>query len=186
MRFSAPNLIRSNFFPWWFVTLVVLCPAFASAQSPAAIIKEFGLFGTWADDCTAEAGPKNAYAIFSVTSRGHVELRNDFGPNYDDMIYRIVAAWPISHFRLSLRQLLVTDDQIALNAVMMKANDKIRVWSLHGTDGSAFVTDGEIPATNGQATGWMERCNVKWTSRVNQDGIRSLRHRASPGLLSLK
>jgi hypothetical protein len=40
-----------------------------------------------------------------------------------------------------LRQLLVTDDQIALNAVMMKANDKIRLWSLRGGDGSILVAD---------------------------------------------
>jgi hypothetical protein len=186
MRFSTPDLIRPNSLCGWLLTFLALCPALASAQSPIAIIKEFGLFGTWADDCSAAASSKNAYAIFSMTSRGHVELRNDFGPRYDDMVYRIVAAKPVSHFRLLLRQLLVTDDQIVLNAVMMRANDKIRVWSLHAADGSAFVADGAIPAANGQETGWMERCNVRWTGHTNHDGARSRRHSISPELLAVK
>jgi len=148
-----------------FTVLVQSClwTTFAGAQSPASAIKEFGVLGTWADDCGATASPANQYAIFSLTSRGNIELRNDFGPDYDRMVYRIVDAQRLSHFRLLLRQLLTSDDQIALNTVMMKANDRIRVWSSHGSDGSTFVEDGVMPSVNGQETGWMVRCNVRWT-----------------------
>jgi hypothetical protein len=82
-------------FPFWV--------AVASAQSPASDIREFGLFGTWADDCNANPGPSNQYASFSITSRGAVMLRNDFGPDYGDMIYRIVDARRIGQFQISLR-----------------------------------------------------------------------------------
>src|SRR5215468_5715660 len=100
--------------------------AVASAQSPASDIKEFGLFGTWADDCYANPGPSNQYASFSITSRGTIMLRNDFGPDYGDMIYRIVDARRIGQFKISLRQLLTTDDRVALDTVMLKAGDKVR------------------------------------------------------------
>jgi hypothetical protein len=140
-----------------------LWTTFACAQSPASTIKEFGLFGTWADDCGAAPSPTNQYAIFSLTSRGNIELRNDFGPHYDEMLYRIVDAQRLSHFRLALRQLLTSDDQVVLNTVMMKANDRIRVWSSHGSDGTTFVEDGTMPSANGQETGWMVRCDVRWT-----------------------
>lgn len=153
--------------------LLIICAPLAQAQSPVTFVKEFGLFGTWAGDCSAQPSPKNPYVIFSVTSRGHVELRSDFGSSYDDMIYRIVDARPIGHFRLSLRQLLVTDDRIALNTVMMRANDKIRLWSSRGDDGSVLVEDGEVRAVNGSETGWMERCDTKWTSRFNENEIRN-------------
>jgi hypothetical protein len=133
----------------------------ACAQSPASTVKDFGLFGTCADDCAAPPSPTNSYAIFSLTSRGNAELRNDFGPNYDEMVYRIVEAERLSHFRLALRQLLTTDDQIALNTIMTKANDRIRVWSSHASDGSIFVEDGAVASANGQETGWMVRCNVR-------------------------
>jgi hypothetical protein len=85
---------------------ILSCAAFAWAQSPASTIKEFGLLGTWADDCRAAPGPANQYAIFSLTSRGNIELRNDFGPDYDEMLYRIVDVQRLSHFRLALRQCL--------------------------------------------------------------------------------
>jgi hypothetical protein len=34
----------------------------ARAQSPPSIIKDFGPFGTWADDCATPSGPINPYA----------------------------------------------------------------------------------------------------------------------------
>jgi hypothetical protein len=153
---------------WWWLALVALLQSslwitLAGAQSPASAIKEFGLLGSWADDCSATPSPANQYAIFSLTSRGSIELRNDFGPDYDQMVYRIVDVQRLSHFRLALRQLLTSDNQIVLNTVMMKANDRIRVWSSRGSDGTIFVEDGTVPSANGEETGWMVRCNVQWT-----------------------
>src|SRR5215470_10589997 len=92
-----------------------LWTTFACAQSPASTMKEFGLFGTWADDCGAAPSPANQYASFSLTSRGNIELRNDFGPDYDEMLHRIVDAQRLSHFGLALHQLLTSDDQVVLN-----------------------------------------------------------------------
>ena len=141
---------------------LLLSTTFASAQSPTSAIDEFGLFGTWADNCNANPGPSNQYASFSVTSRGAILLRNDFGPDYGDMIYRIVDAKRVGQFRISLRQLLTTDDQIALDTVMLRAQDRIRIWSSRGADGSEYVQDGLIPAANNHETGWMERCDTRW------------------------
>jgi hypothetical protein len=151
----------------WLAFVVVLQSCLwtppVDAQSPANAIKEFGLLGTWADDCSAMPSPGNLYTIFTLTSRGNIELRNDFGPDYDQMVYRIVDVQRLSYFRLALRQLLTTDDQILLNTIMVKANDRIRVWSSRGADGSILVEDGTIGSANGQETGWMVRCNLRWT-----------------------
>jgi len=136
----------------------------AGGQSPASAIKEFGLLGTWADDCSTTPSPANQYTVFSLSSRGTIELRNDFGPDYDQMVYSIVDAQRLSHFRLALRQLLTNDDQIALDTVMMKANDRIRVWSSRGSDGSILVEGGTVPSANNRETGWMVRCGVRWAN----------------------
>jgi hypothetical protein len=162
--FHVPTVSARSHYGWLaFVFLQsALWATFVWSQSPSSAIKEFGLFGTWADDCSAAPSPANQYAVFSLTSRGNIELRNDFGPDYDEMVYRIVDAQRLSLFRLALRQLLTTDDQIALNTVMMKADDRIRVWSSRGSDGSIFVEDGVMPSTNGRETGWMMRCNMRW------------------------
>jgi hypothetical protein len=140
--------------------------AIASAQSPAGTIGEFGLFGLWADDCRSGPSPSNQYASFSVTSSGIIHLHNDFGPDYGDMLYRIVDAKRIGQFRMSLRQLLTTDDQIALDIIMLKSNDRIRVWSSRGADGSEYVHDGLIPAANNRETRWMERCGTRSASNL--------------------
>jgi hypothetical protein len=156
----------------WLAFLVLLqsllWTTVGGAQSPASVIKEFGLLGTWADDCSARPGQANQYTIFSLTSRGNIELRSDFGPDYDQMVYRIVDAQRLSHFRLALRQLLTSDDQIVLNVVVMKASDRIRIWSSAGPDGSIFVEDGTIPSANGRETGWMVRCDVRWTGNSTE------------------
>ena len=124
------------------------------------------MFGIWADDCKSGPSPSNQYASFSVTSRGIIQLHNDFGPNYRDMLYRIVDAKPVGQFRNSLRQLLTTDDQVALDVVMFKSNERIRVWSSRSADGSEYVQDGLIPAANNRETGWMERCDTRSASNL--------------------
>jgi hypothetical protein len=151
----------------WLAFVVILQSSLwttlVDAQSPANAIKEFGLLGTWADDCSAMPSPGNLYTIFTLTSRGNIELRNDFGPGYDQMVYRIVDVQRLSYFRLALRELLTTDDHILLNTIMVKAKDRIRVWSSRGADGSILVEDGTIAQSNGEETGWMVRCNLRWT-----------------------
>jgi hypothetical protein len=141
---------------------LLLLTGFANAQSAANVVAEFGLFGTWAIDCRQPPSPANAYANFSLTSQGAIELRDDFGPDFDDMIYRIVDAKRIGQFRLSLRQLLTTDDQIVLDTVMLRAAGRIRNWSSRLADGSSIlVEDGIIPLAREQETGWMTRCDVR-------------------------
>jgi hypothetical protein len=172
IMFSFDDAIPSARGHCWRVAFPVLLQfslwtTLAAGQSPVSAIREFGLLGTWAHDCSAAPSPANQYTMFSLTSRGNIELRNDFGPDYDQMVYRIVDAQRVGHFRLALRQLLTSDDQIDLNTVMMKANDRIRVWSSRGSDGSIFVEDGTVPSANGQETGWMMRCDVRWTDTTD-------------------
>jgi hypothetical protein len=145
---------------------VIVAAGVACAQSPNGAVKEFGLIGTWADNCNAQPGPSNQHATFSVTGRGTVLLRNDFGRNYGDMIYRVVEATRLSQFRISLRQVLTTDSEVALDTVMLKANAKVRIWSSHGIDGRQYVEDGLVPSANNRETGWMERCDMRSASRT--------------------
>jgi hypothetical protein len=144
--------------------VLLLGASLACAQAPKSAIKEFDLFGTWARDCHAEPGPSNPYTIFSESSGGGIFLRDDFGPVYGDMIYRIVEARRLSHFRISLRQLLTTDEAVALDTVMLKANAKVRLWSSRGSDGQQYVEDGLVPTANNRETGWIERCDMKWAT----------------------
>jgi hypothetical protein len=146
---------------------LIIAASVACAQPPNGAVKDFGLIGTWADNCNAQPAPANQHATFSVTSRGTVLLRNDFGPTYGDMIYRVVEATRLGQFRISLRQVLTTDSEVALDTVMLKANAKVRIWSSHGIDGREYVEDGLVPSANNRETGWMERCDMRSASRTS-------------------
>jgi hypothetical protein len=168
----------------------IMSITFAFAQSATSAVDKFGLFGIWADDCRSVPSPSNQYASFTVTSRGIIQLHNDFGPDYGDMLYRIVDAKRIGQFRISLRQLLTTDDRVALDIVMLKSNDRIRVWSSRGADGSEYVQDGLIPAANNHETSWMERCDTRSASTLiladnqgSEDGRRYLHNPFTIGQL---
>jgi hypothetical protein len=145
-------------------TALIVATGLACAQSPNGAIKEFGLLGTWADHCNMQPAPSNQHATFSVTSRGTVLLRNDFGPVYGDMVYRIIEARRISEFRLSLRQVLTTDENVVIDTVMLSANAKVRVWSSRGIDGRQYVDYGLVPTANNRETDWMERCDMRWAN----------------------
>jgi hypothetical protein len=178
MRYPSQPAALGTRLPIWLVAVLLVQSVLANlagAQSLTSTVKEFGLIGTWADNCKADPSPANQYASFSLTSRGTIMLRNDFGPDYGDMVYRIVDAKRIGQFRISLRQLLTTDDQIALDTVMVKATDRIRIWSSRGADGSQYVQDGLVPAANNHETGWMERCEMRWASAAprQQSGVKA-------------
>ena len=145
-----------------FALQLILLTSFANAQSSTAAVKEFGLFGTWALDCGQPPGPANAYVNFTLTSEGTVELRDSFGPDYDEMVYRVVEARRVGAFRLAMRQVLATDERIVLETETLRTRDRIRNWSSRFSDGSGtLVEDGRMPADEGHETAWMARCDLR-------------------------
>jgi hypothetical protein len=139
----------------------LLSATVAGAQSARNAVLRFGLFGTWAPSCSEQPAPGNSHTIFSVTSLGATRVQNDFGNDYDDMIYDIVAADRISVDRLALREILVSDPRVVLDMVMLKADDRIRIWSSREAGGALLVVQGTFPDTSGQQTRWAARCNER-------------------------
>ncbi len=139
----------------------LLLTSFANAQSETSAVNDFGLLGKWAIECSRPPSPMNEHALFSLTSVGIVWVFNDFGPDYDGMVYRVADAKRVAPDKLSLRQVLASDEHIVLDIVMLKSNDRIRIWSSRATDGSTLVRDGTIPSANGQETRWAGRCGER-------------------------
>jgi hypothetical protein len=138
-----------------------LLTALAQAQSVTDAVEDFRLIGIWSADCYKPASPRNEHATFSKTARSDIQLVNDFGGSYDNMVYRIVQAARVDGERMSLRQVLSTDRRIVLDTVIWKVNDKIRIWSSHVSDGTTLVKDGVVDSTNGHETPWEGRCNER-------------------------
>src|SRR5438093_3649536 len=104
----------------------LLLTSLANAQPATRAIRDFDLLGRWAIECTRPASPMNEHSLFSLTSVENAWVLNDFGPDYDGMVYRIVDAKRVAPDKLSLRQVLATDDSVVLDMVMLKDSERIR------------------------------------------------------------
>jgi hypothetical protein len=140
------------------VLLMTVC---ALAQSATTTVQDFGLVGKWAIECSRPASPANEHALYAVTSTGLIWVMNDFGPEYDGMVYHVVRAERVSPDKLALRQVLASDETVVLDIVMVKDNEKIRVWSSRTVDGNTLVRDGMMPSAKDQVTRWASRCEER-------------------------
>jgi hypothetical protein len=138
--------------------LLLLFPALAHSQSATAAMQDFGLLGTWAGECGQSASPTNNHATYLVTSSGGLQLKYQSGADYEESVYDVLDAKRVAPDRLSLRQVLMSNDRVTLDVVLLKENDKIRIWSSLFPDGTALVEDGVMSSMTGRETRWMTRC----------------------------
>jgi hypothetical protein len=145
----------------------LLLTSLANAQPATRAIRDFDLLGRWAIECTRPASPMNEHSLFSLTSVGNAWVLNDFGPDYDGMVYRIVDAKRIAADKLSLRQVLTSDENVVLDVVMVKDGERIRIWSSRTADGNVLVQDGTVASTRDQQTRWAGRCGERRADHPN-------------------
>jgi hypothetical protein len=138
--------------------LLVLVPGLAHAQSATAAMQEFGLLGTWAGECSQDPSPMNNHATYLVTSAGGLQLKYQSGADFEESVYDILDAKRVAPDKLSLRQVLMSNDRVTLDIVLLKENDKIRIWSSLFPDGTALVEDGVMTSMTGRETRWMTHC----------------------------
>jgi hypothetical protein len=133
----------------------------AHAQPATTVVDDFGLVGKWAIECSRPPSPANEHALYAVTPSGLVWVMNDFGPDYDGMVYHVVRAERVSPDKLALRQVLTSDENVVLDIVMVKDSERIRVWSSRTPDGNTLVRDGMMPSVKDQVTRWASRCEER-------------------------
>src|ERR1700730_9207437 len=100
---------------------VLLLPALAHAQSATAAMQEFGLLGTWAGECGQSPSPTNTPATDLVTPAGGLQLRYQSGADFEDSVYDILDAKRLAPDKLSLRQVLMSNDRVTLDIVLLNA-----------------------------------------------------------------
>lgn len=94
------------------LVLAGLMPAAAQDTGPsvdpakvAAVLKDAGLFGTWAVDCDAAATPANPHVSIMLAGAGTVLERHELGSDYEVNDYRVIAAQRLSKTRISVEVL---------------------------------------------------------------------------------
>ena len=132
-------------------TLVVTAAAcVVAAEPPQAVFQGFGMFGMWATDCDAPAGPWNPVTTYLVSSSGRVTMNQKFNER-QPMLAEIVSARADSPTQIAYVFEDLPDRVVSITAVLKKdADGSIRVWSMTGPMGEELITRGWI--ATGQET----------------------------------
>jgi hypothetical protein len=121
----------------------------------ADVLKDFGLIGHWALDCSKPASRTNPHSRFIITDGWPPVYEVAFGD------VRTAGAWTVRDAHL------IGDGRIGFelaigvvtfaNVVTQKANGRMR--SMESTDGEGrqLVHEGRLSRT-GQETPWLEKC----------------------------
>jgi hypothetical protein len=145
-----------------FVAVLVLAGATsAAAAAPVDMLfQEFGLFGTWASDCTQLATPSNPHVSIKVPSTGLVREDHDLGPNYAVNHYSMVAAERLSADELAVEVIFQpgTETEERERLVFLVRKDTRRTMFNQPEGGPVRVKDGIVLA-RGSKTPVLNKCD---------------------------
>jgi hypothetical protein len=148
--------------------IVAVLLAFVATATPAAagegpppelLFQQFGLFGTWADDCGAPASAANPHVKISQPAPGVILEDDDLGPDNAVNRYSVLSAERLSDTRLSVVVLLHpgTENQERQHLVFAIRDHTRRTVFNKVEGGPVRVKDG-IALWNGSKTPLLHKC----------------------------
>jgi hypothetical protein len=140
------------------VAFALLMPALASAQSSREVLRDFGMLGTWATDCSQPSGKNNFYAIYAGMTNGSVRRTYYNTPDrkvaYNE--YIITRAIRLPADQLSYQQ-EGSANHDKIDVILLKDGNKYKIWSSVTAEGKALVKDGKFP-DSGDESPWQTKC----------------------------
>ena len=136
-------------------------PAAATAESPPPeqLFLAFGLFGTWASDCSAPASPANPHVKISQPSPGLILEEHHLGADYAVNRYSVLSTERLSDTRLSVEVLFHpgTEDEERQKLIFMIRDHSRRTVFNQVEGGPVRVKDG-ITLPGGTRTPLLHKC----------------------------
>jgi len=117
----------------------------ARAQSVENLFREFGLLGTWAQNCALPAGNRggNTYTIYAVEADGTVTLTYDSGGQGAQTANAILRAERRGDDRIGyLQENRSTKVRIEIELVLR--GETIKVWTSRRATGEVLVREGKF------------------------------------------
>jgi hypothetical protein len=138
---------------------VSLTPSLASAQSPRDVLRDFGLLGTWATDCSRQSDKDNFYTIYAGMTNGKVRRTYYNTPDRKEPYneYIITRAIKLPADQLSYRQEGVVDKD-KIDVVLLRDGNRYKIWSSVKEDDTVLVRDGKFP-NSGDDSPWQAKCH---------------------------
>ncbi|HEU4661569.1 MAG TPA: hypothetical protein VFS63_13000 [Pseudolabrys sp.] len=144
------------------LVLALSVPAGAAQKSPVTkVFEEFGLFGTWAADCTRAPAVDNAYAtVIRPAGSGPVIEKDDAGPAAYVNRYTIVSAKRLSDDTLSVRTVyrVGSQEKQIQDQIWFVRDDRWRTLFNQPKGAAALVKDGNVVGS-GIKTPILHRCD---------------------------
>ncbi len=143
-----------------FAALLCLAPASVPhAQSPANMLAELGVLGTWAADCRRPPASNNPHIVFEHGTGGSgAQYRVIFAP--DNSTTRSVDnVRVLGEGTIAMRFTTVTGAStgLAFDITMLKEPRRYKVIGSVGSDGKVYIKDGIVVA-NGRPNPWQNKC----------------------------
>jgi len=134
-------------------------PAVANAASPRDVMRDVGMLGTWATDCSRPAGEDNFYTVYAGLPDGNVRRTYYNTPDREKAYneYVVTRAIRLPADLLSYRQEgSVEHDKI--DVILMKDGKRYKIWSSVREDGEVLVENGKFPK-GGDESPWQAKCH---------------------------
>lgn len=134
-------------------------PALAHADTPRDVLRDFGMLGTWATDCSRPSGEDNFYTVYAGTTDGNVRRTYYNTPDREKAYneYSITRAIRLPADQLSYRQEGSVDHD-KIDVILLKDGNKYKIWSSVRDDGAVLVDKGKFPKS-GDESPWQVKCH---------------------------
>src|SRR5215813_2388944 len=151
-------MLRVTLRIWFLAAAFALAMPALAADSPTQVLRDFGMLGTWATDCSRPSNSDNFYTIYAGQSDGRVRRTYYNTPDRKTPynVYIVTRAVKLPSDMLSYQQEGdVNQDKI--DVILLKDGNKYKIWSSVTAEGKALVKDGKFPGS-GDDSPWQAKC----------------------------
>jgi hypothetical protein len=144
------------------VAAFLLSMTLATAAPPTTVevLREFGLFGTWAVDCSRPASPQNPYVSDILQETGEVVEEHHLGPNFVVNRYQVLSATHISATQLALEVTFQPGSEAAeRQKLVMHVSDGRRRTLFNQPEGGDVLVKNGVALAAGMNTPTLRKCH---------------------------
>ncbi len=147
------------------VTAIAMLVSFTACNSAAAesveeLFQQFGLFGTWAADCSKPATPGNPRVSITMPNAGLVLEDHNLGPDFAVNRYSILSAERLSGTSVSVNVIFQPGTQVEeRQKLVFSVQENTRRTIFNQPDGGAARVKDGIAIARGTKTPLLRRCD---------------------------
>ena len=131
----------------------------AKAGSIDELFQEFGLFGTWAADCSRPATPSNPRVSITTPSAGLVLEDHNLGPDFSVNRYSVLSAERVSPSSILVEVIFQPGTEVEeRQKLVFSVRDNTRRTMFNQTEGGAIRVKDGIALARGSKTPLLRKC----------------------------